>query len=170
MRAVKTSSRYTPGKWTSGGDAALFVEAPQGTWKAMVHKDDSTWSVRGPDPDDPLHYAGGEVFTADPDVKKGDAEGRYAVAKKRARAYIMAQLSRSGAHHASKKKYPYVAYWVRSRGGPRSAWDIVPIYVLGTTTRADEGIVGHDLRARPLRLGKGTYTMVISPDDVEDQP
>jgi len=73
-------------------------------------------------------------------------------------------------HHASRKKYPYIAYWVRTRGGPRSSWDIMPIYVLGTTTRADEGIVGHDLRVRPLHLGKGPYTVVISPDDVEDRP
>lgn len=70
--------------------------------------------------------------------------------------------------HASRKKYPYIAYWIRSRGlGGR---DAVPIYVLGTTTRADEGIVGHDLRVRPLRLGKGSYTAVVSPDDVEDKP
>lgn len=75
-----------------------------------------------------------------------------------------------GAAHASKKRAPRVAYWVRSRGGPRSSWDIVPIYVLGTTTRADEGLVGHDLRVRPLRLGKGPYTMVVSPDDVEEKP
>ena len=71
--------------------------------------------------------------------------------------------------HASRKKYPYIAYWVRSRG-PGSKRDSVPIYVLGTTTRADEGIVGHDLRVRPLRLGKGSYTTVVSPDDVEDRP
>lgn len=71
-------------------------------------------------------------------------------------------------HHASKKRYPYIAYWIRSRGlGGR---DAVPIYVLGTTTRSDEGIVGHDLRVRPLRLGKGKYTMVVAPDDVEDKP
>ncbi len=63
-----------------------------------------------------------------------------------------------------------IAYWVRSRGGPRSSWDIVPVYVLGTTTRADEGLIGHDLRVRPLRLGKGPYTAVVSPDDVEDKP
>lgn len=78
--------------------------------------------------------------------------------------------------HATKKasrakaNEPRIAYWIRSRGGPRSSWDVVPIYVLGTTTRADEGIVGHDLRVRPLRLGKGSYTMVVSPDDVEDEP
>lgn len=73
------------------------------------------------------------------------------------------------ASHATKKKHPYIAYWIRSRG-PGSQRDSVPIYVLGTTTRADEGIVGHDLRVRPLRLGKGSYTMVVSPDDVEDKP
>ena len=75
----------------------------------------------------------------------------------------------NGAGHASKKKYPYIAYWIRSRG-PGSQRDSVPIYVLGTTTRADEGIVGYDLRVRPLRLGKGSYTTVVSPDAVEDRP
>ena len=66
-------------------------------------------------------------------------------------------------------QYPYIAYWVHTHraGGGR---DSEPIYVLGTTTRADEGIVGYDLRVRPLRLGKGPYTMVVSPDDVEDKP
>jgi hypothetical protein len=73
------------------------------------------------------------------------------------------------ASHATRKKYPYIAYWIRSRG-PGSQRDSVPIYVLGTTSRTDEGIVGHDLRVRPLRLGKGSYTMVVSPDDVEDRP
>jgi hypothetical protein len=92
MRLPKTTTRYTPGKWTSGNDPALFIETPRGVWKAMAHKDDSTWSVRGPDSDNPLHYADGEVFTADADVTRGDAEGRFAVAKKRARAYIMTQL------------------------------------------------------------------------------
>jgi uncharacterized protein DUF6496 len=71
--------------------------------------------------------------------------------------------------HASKKKAPYIAYWVRSRG-PGNVRDSVPVYVYGPTTRADEGIVGYDLRVRPLRLGKGTYTSVVSPDDVEDKP
>lgn len=84
------------------------------------------------------------------------------------------------AAHTTKKTSPkktspnktssQIGYWIRSRGGPRSSWDIVPVYVLGTTTREDEGIVGHDLRVRPLRLGKGAYTMVVSPDDVEDEP
>jgi Family of unknown function (DUF6496) len=70
--------------------------------------------------------------------------------------------------HAKRKKYPYIAYWVHTRGfGGRES---EPIYVLGTTTRPDEGIVGHDLRVRPLRLGKGPYTLVVSPDDVEESP
>lgn len=92
------STSYKPGKWTSGDHAALFIETPRGVWKAMAHKDDSTWSVRGPDPDDPLHYASGEVFTADPDVKVGDAAGRFAVAKKRARAYILAAIPTTSHH------------------------------------------------------------------------
>lgn len=75
----------------------------------------------------------------------------------------------SSAHATKKKAAPHIAYWIRSCG-PGSQRDSVPIYVLGTTTRADEGIVGHDLRVRPLRLGKGAYTMVVSPDDVEDKP
>ena len=71
-------------------------------------------------------------------------------------------------HHATVRKYPYIAYWVRSRGlGGR---DSVPVYVTGLCRRADEGLVGHDLKVRPLRLGKGPYTMVVSPDDVEDKP
>jgi hypothetical protein len=83
---------------------------------------------------------------------------------------VLGARGTSSRHHAHRKKYPYIAYWVRTRGGSRSSWDILPIYVLGTTTRADEGIVGHDLRVRPLHLGKGPYTVVISPDDVEDRP
>jgi hypothetical protein len=70
--------------------------------------------------------------------------------------------------HATQKKYPYIAYWIRSRG--LGGKDSVPVYVLGTCRRADEGLVGYDLRIRPLRLGKGTYTSVVSPDDVEDKP
>lgn len=78
---------------------------------------------------------------------------------------VSATMKRS---HATRRKYPYVAYWVHSRGlGGRQS---EPVYVLGTTTRPDEGIVGHDLRVRPLRLGKGSYTTVVSPDDVEGKP
>ena len=80
------------------------------------------------------------------------------------------KVANGDVHAAKKKRDPQIAYWIRSRGGPRSSWDIVPVYVFGTTTRADEGIVGHDLRVRPLRLGKGSYTTVVSPDDVEDEP
>ena len=45
-------------------------------------------------------------------------------------------------------------------------WNGTPVYVLGTCRRRDEGEVGHDLRVRPVRLGKGPYTMVVAPDDV----
>ena len=66
------------------------------------------------------------------------------------------------------RKKPYIAYWVHSRGlGGRKS---EPVYVFGPTTRSDEGIVGYDLRVRPVRLGKGSYTMVVAPDDVEDVP
>jgi len=70
--------------------------------------------------------------------------------------------------HASRKKYPYIAYWIHTRG--RGGRESEPVYVIGTTTRADEGLVGHDLRVRPLRLGKGAYTMVVASDDVEEKP
>ena len=98
MKLPKVATSYTPGKWTSGNVSALFIDTPRGVWKAMAHKDDSTWSVRGPDPDDPLHYASGEVHTADTDVKTGDAAGRFAVAKKRARAYILAAIHATSRH------------------------------------------------------------------------
>lgn len=65
-------------------------------------------------------------------------------------------------------KTPRIAYWVHTRG--RGGRESEPVYVLGTCRRADEGIVGHDLRVRPLRLGKGPYTMVVAPDDVEEKP
>jgi hypothetical protein len=94
MKKYKVAGRYEVGKWTSGDDPALFIETPQGLWKAMAH--DDSWSVRGPDPDNPLHYASGEVSNADNDVKFGGAKGRLAAAKKRARAYIMAQLALEG--------------------------------------------------------------------------
>jgi len=100
--------------------------------------------------------------------------GKKVTSREQAIAIGLAQARRAGykvpaLSHATKK-YPYIGYFIRTRGGPRSEWDIVPVYVLGTTTRADEGIVGHDLRVRPLRLGKGPYTTVVSPDDVEDEP
>jgi len=87
--------------WTPGKNAALFIETAQGLWKAMVDEDGG-WNVRGPDPDNEAHYASGEVVEGDPDVKESTsitersqgarrAMGRVAAAKKRARAYIMAQ-------------------------------------------------------------------------------
>lgn len=69
---------------------------------------------------------------------------------------------------AGMAKKPRIAYWVHARG--RGGRESEPVYVLGTCRRTDEGIVGHDLCVRPLRLGKGPYTMVVSPDDVEEKP
>lgn len=86
-----TAGKWTPGPNASNPSSALFVETAKGAWKGMVDED-GHWSVRGPDPDDPLHYASGDVSTADADVKVGGAKGRMAAARKRARSYIMNQI------------------------------------------------------------------------------
>jgi hypothetical protein len=65
-------------------------------------------------------------------------------------------------------KKPKIMYFVQSRGAGGKV--VVPVYVYGPTRRADEGIPGYDMRVRPLRLGKGTYTTVVSPDDLEETP
>lgn len=59
------------------------------------------------------------------------------------------------------------ANWIRSVG-PGDSRELEEVYVYGPTTRRDEGIVGHDLRVRPTRLGPGEYTMVVSPDSIEE--
>jgi hypothetical protein len=87
--------------------------------------------------------------------------GGKVTSRKQAIAIGLAQARAAGGkvprrpHHASRRRYPYIGYFNGE-----------PVYVLGTTTRADEGIVGHDLRVRPVRLGKGPYTVVVDPDDV----
>ena len=68
-----------------------------------------------------------------------------------------------------EKNYPYVAYWIHTYSS-RHGREFEPVYVLGTVDRPEEGIVGYDLRARPVRLGEGAYTMVISPEDVRSRP
>ena len=113
---------YKLGTWTAPGPSrnpALFIETPQGMWKAMVHEDDSTWYVRGPDPDNPEHYADGEVSTSDPDVRVGDMKGRAAAAKKRARAYIMAQIKKASGSKASDLKHWKVKFTRRGMEPPR---------------------------------------------------
>ena len=42
-----------------------------------------------------------------------------------------------------------------------------PCYYLGRCDREDEGIVGHDVKLRPTRLGPGEYTFVGAPDAAE---
>ena len=83
-------------------------------------------------------------------------------ARRRQLRLLVTRLGLAARHHSSVKRgkrSPQIAYWNGE-----------PMYVLGTCRRVDEGIVGHDLRVRPLRLGKGPYTMVVSPDDVREKP
>lgn len=61
---------------------------------------------------------------------------------------------------------PKIANWIRSIGPDGK--DLVEVYVLGKCRRSDEGTVGHDVRVRPTSLGLGEYTMVVSPDTIED--
>jgi len=70
------------------------------------------------------------------------------------------------AKSASKQTKPKIGYFIQSRG-PGGMVEFEEVYVYGPTHRSDEGIVGHDLRMRPMRLGPGDYTFVGSPDDVE---
>lgn len=70
------------------------------------------------------------------------------------------------AKRAGKQSEPKVGYFIQSRG-PGDRVEFEEVYVYGPTRRSDEGIVGHDLRMRPTRLGPGDYTFVASPDDVE---
>lgn len=111
---------YRPGIWTSPGpdhNPALFIETPGGdVWKAVVHEYEGTWHVRGPNPDDATHYADGEVTNDDPEVKTPDVKGRVAVAKKRARAYIMAQIQEPG---AAPWRHWRVAFMRRGMEPPR---------------------------------------------------
>lgn len=44
------------------------------------------------------------------------------------------------------------------------------VYVLGKCKRRDEGIIGHDVQCRPVRLGEGEYTFVTAPDCLDDKP
>lgn len=60
-----------------------------------------------------------------------------------------------------------VIYWVRSVGP--GGKDRVPMYYRGRCSRADEGAIGHDIKARPTRLGKGAYTAVYGGGDFEYQ-
>ena len=63
-------------------------------------------------------------------------------------------------------RLPKKMCWVRGYGGGQPK-DVVEVFTKGRTRRSDEGIVGHDVRVRPTRLGPGPYTMVVSPDDLE---
>lgn len=51
--------------------------------------------------------------------------------------------------------------------GPGGTKEVEQVYVYGTTKRRDEGIIGHDVCCRPVRLGPGDYTFVCAPDSLE---
>ena len=60
-----------------------------------------------------------------------------------------------------------IIYWVRSVSG--DTLDLVPMYYKGMLTRvADEGSEG-DIRARPVRLGRGPYTATYASEDFVDE-
>jgi hypothetical protein len=96
--------------------------------------------------------------------KLRSGSGGKVTSRKQAIAIGLEQARRAGGKvplrpaHATRGKYPYIGYL-----------NDEAVYVLGTTTRADEGIVGYDLRVRPVRLGKGPYTTVVDPDDVREK-
>ncbi len=60
-----------------------------------------------------------------------------------------------------------VIYWVRSIGPDGK--DRVPMYYKGRCDRSDEGIVGRDIKARPVSLGEGDYTATYGGGDFEDE-
>lgn len=60
-----------------------------------------------------------------------------------------------------------IVYWVRSIGP--NGKDRVPMVYKGRCRRSDEGIVGVDVRLRPQFLGDGDYTVVVNPDDCENE-
>ena len=54
--------------------------------------------------------------------------------------------------------------WVRGVGP--SGEDIVPMYYKGRCDRSDEGVIGFDVRVRPVHLGPGDYTCTVGGDAV----
>lgn len=83
------------GKWTPGTNATLFI----GDWQAWVDGE-GHWKVRGPDPDDPAHYADGDIELTEVEYEEaGNSEARRKIrrqrAKKAASSYIRAMTTRS---------------------------------------------------------------------------
>lgn len=91
------------GKWTPGADATLVM----GDWQAWVDGE-GHWKVRGPDPDDAAHYAGGDIeLTAAEYEEAGNSEARRKIrrqrAKEAARSYIRSMTARPRASgHATR--------------------------------------------------------------------
>ena len=103
MKSRRVATFAEEGKWTSGSDSTLLV----GDWQAWVDGE-GHWKVRGPDPDNEAHYAGGDIeLTEAEDIEAGNSEARRKIrarrAKEAARAYIRSMARAATAHHATKK-------------------------------------------------------------------
>jgi len=61
-----------------------------------------------------------------------------------------------------------VIYWVRSIG-PGDVKDRVPMRYKGLCDRADEGLVGFDIKARSVEMGPGEYVATCGGSDFEDE-
>lgn len=59
--------------------------------------------------------------------------------------------------------------WVRATGGGAED-DLVEVYVYPGKPRRDEGDPVLDVRVRPVRLGPGAYTYVVSRDTLKACP
>jgi len=104
MKTGRVATFAAEGKWTSGADSTMLV----GDWQAWVDGE-GHWKVRGPDPDNEAHYAGGDIeLTEAEDIEAGNSEARRKIraqrAKKTARAYIQSMLHprHHATHHASR--------------------------------------------------------------------
>ena len=60
--------------------------------------------------------------------------------------------------------YDSIIEWVRSVGP--SGEDVVLMYYKGRCDNADEGMIGYDVKVRPVNLGDGPYTCTVGGGDV----
>ena len=103
MKSRRVASFAEEGKWTSGADSTMLI----GDWQAWVDGE-GHWKVRGPDPDNEAHYAGGDIeLTEAEDIEAGNSAARRKIrarrAKEAARTYIKSMLRTSKPQHATKK-------------------------------------------------------------------
>lgn len=103
MKSRRVASFAEEGKWTSGADSTMLI----GDWQAWVDGD-GHWKVRGPNPDDEAHYAGGDIELTEAEyIEAGNSAARRKIrarrAKEAARAYIKTMTQTSKRQHATKK-------------------------------------------------------------------